>query len=177
MDWGLWDHLRAEADVIAHAPLAFLLFLIVGCAIGAAAVQALNKATISGLRTNLDFWKDKATHGEPVAPVASSQTKITSHDQKGGITAQVVNVGKQDYEMTPAEIARIIAAVPHGKPIKLAVYGNKRAPRMKAIIEKALRGAGFEVEVSHAAVSSSVPERPIMVSLLPKYTVVTLAPD
>jgi hypothetical protein len=214
MDWGLLDHLRAEADVIAHAPIAFVLFLVVGCAIGGVVISRLNKAAIDGANRardaaiqSRDYWKERTdasvvasarkenapvggasklepgTRHEPVQlpPNATAHAPvhqgITSRNRSGGITAGTVNVGKQEFALTPEIMNDLVSKAKADKPVIIQAIGGEQAREMGLSIEKAFRAAGFVARTNWIGVQSPPPDKPVSISLLPNRTFVTIAPD
>jgi hypothetical protein len=192
MDWGLWDHLLAEAAVIAHAPIAFVLVLIVGCVIGAMVIGRLNKATIDGANSARDaaiqssnYWKDRAnasgvamaTPSKPRPAKQGPRQDVKSVNQSGGITAGTVNVGKQEFSLTPQIMSNLLSKAIADKPVVIQAIGGERAMEMGMSLEKAFRAAGFEVRTNWIGVQSPPPDTPVSISLLPNRTVVTIAPN
>jgi hypothetical protein len=103
---------------------------------------------------------------------------VTSYDQKGGITAHTVNIGKQEFDITEAHVQQILSTLKQGDSVDLTCIGNKPAQRqMFDTLCTYLRSKGIEVHYSLIGMTTSMPGSPFGVSRHGTTVYVSVAPD
>ena len=95
--------------------------------------------------------------GHEMARDDEGTINITSHDQRGGITAYNVNIGPQDRKLTPQLADQLISYI-KDKSIEeitiTAVLGDQEAFQFATIIKNFLKDNGYSVDGVNQAVYS-----------------------
>jgi hypothetical protein len=89
-------------------------------------------------------------------PVAPTVINVASHDQRGGITAGILNVGAQPRDLTPKLMRQLLEALPdkEGDVTVTCILGDGEAFRFATSIKDYLVGQGYTVNGVNQAVFS-----------------------
>jgi len=102
---------------------------------------------------------------------------VTSHNQTGGITAQTVHIGRQEFVLTDQHIQQVLREVTPGQAVALQSVGNQRAQAMGSALYEALSQAGFSVNWTQIGMMAPPPDGPLTVIRSPTGSTVTIAPN
>lgn len=97
------------------------------------------------------------------APSVANDTYNNSGYNFGHI-GPINNFGKQPFQLTPAIINQIVAAIPVGSDVTVTAVGTQSAFPMRDAIAAALSANGCKVELDSAMQIMPPPERPITVT-------------
>jgi hypothetical protein len=100
----IYSHLKAESGAIKSAPIAFVVALGIGIAIGFALKGGLDDSELRSVRADREFWRDKAEDANIAPPIAATSSLPKSVQPENRAPTNAPNRG-QNARVVPPTLA------------------------------------------------------------------------